>query len=152
MFCLYWILLPDQELLRYWLLFVCLLLLHWWLVCDWQSLLFCSTCSASSHDDQELPQGSPWRAQELGPGLGGSLQLDHGHLLTGKPRHRPVSFLSRLDYGSITYQSFLLQVFLLILTLCHLSVSICFLREAPSQNLSGLLSPSIGNLTNLEIV
>jgi hypothetical protein len=58
------------------------------LVCD--NLCSVCTCSASPHDDQELPQGSPWRAQELGPRLRGSLQLDHGHLLTGKPCHWPV--------------------------------------------------------------
>ncbi|KAL6909623.1 hypothetical protein ACP4OV_001282 [Aristida adscensionis] len=51
--------------------------------------------------------------KKLGPDLCGSLQLGHGHLLTGEFRH-------------------------------------C--TKAPSQNLSGLLSPSIGNLTNLENV
>jgi hypothetical protein len=48
-------------------------------------------CSSSSHDDQELPQGSSWCTEELGPRLCGSLQLDNGHLLSREPCHRLVS-------------------------------------------------------------
>jgi len=48
-------------------------------------------CSASSDDDQEHARGPPWRAQELGPELRGSLQLDHRQLLAGEFRHQTVS-------------------------------------------------------------
>jgi hypothetical protein len=50
-------------------------------------------CSASSDDDQEHAQGPPRRAQELGPGLRGSLQLDHSQLLARELRHQTGSII-----------------------------------------------------------
>jgi hypothetical protein len=88
---------------------------------DWRTMLlalwlhlcsdnFCFLCSSSSHDDQELPQGSSWRAEELGPRLCGSLQLDHGHLLSREPCHGPVSkssptllCISSINVSSVSY-------------------------------------------------
>lgn len=83
------------------------LLLH----CCSDNLFF--VCSSSSHDDQELPQGSSWCAEELGPRLCGSLQLDHGHLLSREPCHRivsksPTTFFcvcfSSINVSSVSYR------------------------------------------------
>ena len=112
--------------------------------CCSDSLSF--VCSSSSHDNQGLPQGSSWCAKELGPRLCGSLQLDHGHLLSRESCHRLVS-KSPTTFCVCALQ--LNQCFLCILSFLWLFP---FGRETPSQNLSGILSPSIGNLTNLETV
>ena len=115
---------PNQE--KPWFLFLFSILLHWCLqslscdcpikeLCYWLLLHlctdnFCFLCSSSSHDDQEQPQGSSWHAEELGPRLCGSLQLDHGHLLSGEPCYGPVSksppillCTSSINVSSVSY-------------------------------------------------
>jgi hypothetical protein len=119
--------------------------------------------SASSDDDQEHAQGPPWRPQELGPGLRGSLQLDHRQLLAREFRHRTVSVPLPLPCAAPSPRSHFAAEFFfptpppmyihVFLPNVLWTVAIrMFGREVPGQNLSGLLSPSIGNLTNLETV